>query len=123
MKFWFAVGAITAAIGVAMGAFGAHGLKDRLTPDMLAVYDTGARYHLIHALGILAVGTADQAWGGGLVTASGWCLLAGVCLFSGSLYALAITGIKPLGAITPLGGLSFIAGWSLLAIAALRAGT
>ncbi len=121
MKFWFAVGAVTAAVGVAVGAFGAHGLKERLTEDMLAVYETGARYHLIHALGMLAVGAAAQTWGGTLVNASGWCLLAGVCLFSGSLYALAITGIKPLGAITPLGGLSFIAGWSLLAIAALRA--
>lgn len=120
MKQWFVLGAALAALGVAAGAFGAHGLRAKLTADMLAVYETGARYHLIHAVGLLAIGVAAHHWPGNLVQAAGWLMVAGIALFSGSLYALAITGVRGLGAITPLGGLAFISSWVLLAIAAAR---
>ncbi len=116
---WFGIGAIAAAVGVALGAFGAHGLKTRVEPDMLAVFETGVRYHMIHALGLLAVGWAAARWPGSLTTAAGWLFLAGIVVFSGSLYTMTLTGAKWLGAITPLGGLSFILGWILLAVAAL----
>ena len=116
---WFGIGAIAAAVGVALGAFGAHGLKTRVEADMLAVFETGVRYHMIHALGLLAVGWAAARWPGSLTTAAGWLFLAGIVVFSGSLYTMTLTGAKWLGAITPLGGLSFILGWILLAVAAL----
>ena len=117
---WFATGAIAAALGVALGAFGAHGLKARVTPDLLAIYETGVRYHLVHALGLLAVGWAADRWPGTWATLAGWLFLAGILVFSGSLYLLALTGVRWLGAITPLGGLAFIAGWLSLALAAIR---
>jgi uncharacterized membrane protein YgdD (TMEM256/DUF423 family) len=115
---WFAAGAIAAGLGVVLGAFGAHGLKDRVAPDLLAIYETGVRYHLVHALGLLAVGWATERWPGPWATAAGWLFVAGIVVFSGSLYLLAVTGIRWLGAITPVGGLAFIAGWVALAIAA-----
>jgi uncharacterized membrane protein YgdD (TMEM256/DUF423 family) len=121
MKTWFVLGAFLAALGVMAGAFGAHALKGRLSPDMLAVYETGARYHLIHALGLLAVGLAADRLGGGLVNLAGGLLTAGIVLFSGSLYALAISGVKTLGIITPFGGLAWIVGWIVLGVAALKA--
>ena len=121
MAGWFATGAALCGLGVLLGAFGAHGLKDRLTPEMLAVFETGIRYHLIHALGILAVGTAVSRWPHTSVSVAGWCFIAGIVLFSGSLYLLSVTGIRWLGAITPIGGLLFIAGWVTLAVGALRA--
>lgn len=117
---WFAAGAVAAAVGVILGAFGAHGLKDRVAPDLLAIYETGARYHLVHALGLLAAGWAADRWPGPWAPAAGWLFVAGILMFSGSLYLLAVTGIRWLGAITPLGGLAFIAGWLALALAALR---
>jgi uncharacterized membrane protein YgdD (TMEM256/DUF423 family) len=101
-------------LGVALGAFGAHGLRDRLAPQMLEVYRTGVLYHLIHALALLAVAVgADRIARPRAVAAL---FTAGVALFSGSLYALALTGMRGLGAITPLGGLLFMAGWATLAI-------
>ncbi len=103
-----------------MGAFGAHGLRARIGPDMLAVYETGVQYHLVHALGLLAVAWAATRWPGVWVNAAGWLFVAGIVLFSGSLYVLAVTGPRWLGAITPLGGTCFILGWVLLAVAALR---
>ncbi|NIM61074.1 MAG: DUF423 domain-containing protein [Acidobacteria bacterium] len=109
-----------AAVGVALGAFGAHGLKTRVSPEMLAVFETAVRYHLIHALGLLAVGWAAERWSGPWIQASGALLLAGILVFSGSLYLMTFTGARWLGAITPLGGLAFIAGWVSLAIAAFR---
>ena len=115
----FAAGAVSAAIGVLCGSFAAHALKGRLEPDLLAVFETGARYQLFHALGLLAAAAAvphfgrRAAWGGGL-------LLLGTVLFSGSLYALALTGVRPLGLVTPFGGFAFVVGWALLAMAALR---
>ena len=113
------IAALAGFTGVALGAFGAHGLRARLTPEMLAVFETGVRYHLIHALAILGTAVFVERLGGRLVSAAGWLFLSGIVLFSGSLYLLALTGISILGAITPLGGLAFLAGWACLAFAAI----
>ena len=121
-RTFVALGALNALISVAAGAFGAHALKERLAPDMLAVFETGARYQMFHALGLIAVGLLAVSRPSGLLAASGWTLLGGIALFSGSLYALALTGVKGLGAITPIGGVAFLLGWALLAVAALRGG-
>jgi uncharacterized membrane protein YgdD (TMEM256/DUF423 family) len=112
------VGAVFGGLGVAIGAFGAHGLRGRLTPEMLAVFETGVRYHLYHALAILATGALMSRLEGRAVIVAGWSFAAGIVIFSGSLYALALSGITTLGAITPIGGVAFIAGWIALAIAA-----
>lgn len=117
---WFAIGALAGAIGVGLGAFGAHGLKTRVSAEMLAVFETGARYQLIHALALLAVGWAATRWPGGWTTAAGWLFVAGILIFSGSLYVMSLTGARWLGAITPIGGLSLILGWLALATAAMR---
>jgi uncharacterized membrane protein YgdD (TMEM256/DUF423 family) len=119
-RTFVALGAISALLAVAAGAFGAHALRARLSPDMQAVFETGARYHMYHALALLAAAWAFTRWPGGPVVAAGWLFVAGTVLFSGSLYLLALTGQRWLGAITPLGGLAFIAGWAALAWAALR---
>lgn len=112
MKTFIVIGALAMALGVILGAFGAHGLKSKLTPDLLAVYHTGVEYHLYHALGLILLGILIHQFPqmAGLRT-GGWLLLAGIVIFSGSLYVLAITGIRWLGAITPIGGAAFIAGW------------
>ena len=121
-KTFVALGAFLGALGVAFGAFGAHSLKTVLSPDMLATFETGVRYHLIHALAILAVGVLIRVWPEArLLPAAGWLLAAGVLLFSGSLYLLAVSGVRWLGAVTPIGGVALIAGWALIALAALRA--
>lgn len=120
MKTWFPLGALMAALAVMAGAFGAHALKAQLTPDMLAVYETGARYHLAHALGLLVVGLTAERHPSPALDAVGWLFMTGITLFSGSLYALAITGNKTLGMITPLGGVSWIIGWIVLGFAAQR---
>ncbi len=114
------LGALLAAAGVAAGAFAAHGLRGRLSAEMLAVFETGVRYHLIHALGLLAVGWADTQWPSGAVTAAGWLLVAGIVLFSGSLYLLALGSPRALGIVTPVGGLAFILGRVALAFGAWR---
>lgn len=120
IRVFLGLGAANAFLAVAAGAFGAHALKARLSPELLAVWETGARYHLFHALGLLAVGLWLQARPGpGLVTA-GWLLQAGILLFSGSLYVLALTGVRALGAVTPVGGVAFLVGWATLVWAALR---
>ena len=119
----FAVaGAVSALLAVAAGAFGAHGLRERLTPDLLAGYETAVRYHLFHALALFGVAWAAGRWGAVLTTWAGWLFLAGTAVFSGSLYLLALTGARWLGAITPAGGVCFLAGWVCLAwgIAAAR---
>jgi uncharacterized membrane protein YgdD (TMEM256/DUF423 family) len=115
---WLATGALAAGIGVGLGAFGAHGLKSRVDPQMLAVFDTGVRYHLYHALALLAVAWVSSRSMSVLPSAAGWAFIAGILLFSGSLYLLVLTGTKWLGAITPLGGLAFLLGWVLLAASA-----
>lgn len=115
-----ALGALSAAIAVAAGAFGAHALKGHLSPEDLSVFETAARYQMYHALALLAVAWAATRWPGGAVQAAGWLFVIGTLLFSGSLYALALSGVRWLGAITPLGGLAFLAGWVCLALGAWR---
>lgn len=122
MRLWIVLGAVNAFLSVTAGAFGAHGLKARLAPDLLTIFETGARYHLYHSLGLIAIGLVAQARPSPLLSWAGWAMLAGILLFSGSLYALALTGVRVLGAITPLGGLGFLAGWALLAVAVWRSG-
>jgi len=121
-RLFVILGAASAFVGVTAGAFGAHALKSRLAPDQLAVFEVGVRYHLVHALALLAVAWACTRWPGSLANASGWSFVAGTVLFSGSLYLLALTGIRAFGAVTPVGGVLFLAGWLLLAAAAWRGG-
>ncbi|MSQ71536.1 MAG: DUF423 domain-containing protein [Betaproteobacteria bacterium] len=120
-KLCISIGAVAALIGVALGAFGAHALKGHLGGDMLVVWRTAVEYQMVHALGLFAVGllalhlpkSAPLKW-------AGFLMAAGIVLFSGSLYVLALTGMRGLGAITPFGGLAFIAGWAALVWAVLR---
>jgi uncharacterized membrane protein YgdD (TMEM256/DUF423 family) len=119
-RTFLALGALSAAISVAAGAFGAHALKARLAPDLLAVFETGARYQMYHALGLGLAAWAASRGGGAAAAWAGWLFVAGTVLFSGSLYGLAFSGVRALGAVTPLGGVAFIAGWIALAVAALR---
>lgn len=113
-RVFFILGAVLAGMGVAAGAFGAHGLRGRLTPELLAIFETGVRYHLIHALGLLAVAWATTRWPGAAISTAGWLFLAGILLFSGSLYGLSLSGLPSLGAITPIGGVAWIVGWLVL---------
>ena len=115
-------GSVLALLAVAAGAFGAHALRDRLTPDMLSVFETAARYQMYHALALIAldrVGSAGPA--ASAIKAAGWLFVAGIMVFSGSLYLLVFSGLTWLGAITPIGGLAFMGGWACLAVAAIRA--
>jgi len=112
------IGALAAFLAVAFGAFGAHALRARLSPEMLAVFETGVRYQMYHALALLLVAATIPRFGGWLVLTAGWLMIVGIILFSGSLYALALTGVTTLGAITPIGGLAFLGGWACLAVAA-----
>jgi uncharacterized membrane protein YgdD (TMEM256/DUF423 family) len=119
---WTAVGSLLLALAVGLGAFGAHGLKNRLDAYSMGVYEKAVLYHFLHALGILLVALLGRT---GAISAGGqaraaWLLFVGILLFSGSLYVLAVSGIRALGAITPLGGLAFIASWLVLAYEALR---
>jgi len=120
-RLFFGVGAVSAALAVALGAFAAHGLRSRISADALATFETGARYHMYHALALLAVAWACARWPSAWASAAGWLFMAGTVLFSGSLYLLAFTGVRALGAITPFGGLAFILGWLALAWAAWTA--
>jgi uncharacterized membrane protein YgdD (TMEM256/DUF423 family) len=113
------IAALAGLLSVAFGAFGAHALRSRLSPDMLAVFETGVRYQMYHALAIFAVGLLLARMDGWLIRTAAWCFTAGIVLFSGSLYALALSGVSALGAITPIGGILFLAGWACLVIAAL----
>lgn len=113
--------ALNMIIAVGAGAFGAHGLKRVLDPEMLAVWQTGVLYHLIHALGLLAVAWLATRYSSGLLPLAGWLMFAGIVLFSGSLYLLAGTGTRILGAVTPLGGVAFLLSWGLIAWAVWRA--
>jgi uncharacterized membrane protein YgdD (TMEM256/DUF423 family) len=117
-RVFLGLGAVSAGLAVALGAFAAHGLRARLSPEALQTFETGARYHMYHALALLAVAWAVTRWPGTAVTAAGWLFIAGTLLFSGSLYLLALTGVRALGAITPIGGFAFILGWLALAWAA-----
>jgi len=119
-RLFFASGAISAFLGVALGAFGAHGLKTRLTADMFNIFEVGVRYQMYHALALLAVAWACSKWPGTLTNASGWLFVIGTIIFSGSLYVLSISGVRWLGAITPIGGLAFLAGWICLFVSVLK---
>lgn len=119
-RLFLTLGAGFAFLAVAAGAFGAHALRARLTPEHLAVFETGARYQMYHALALLAVGWVAAQRPGDAVTAAGWLFVAGIVLFSGSLYLLALSGVGWLGAVTPLGGAAFLGGWASLAWAAWR---
>jgi uncharacterized membrane protein YgdD (TMEM256/DUF423 family) len=121
-RIFLAAGGLAALAAVALGAFGAHALKGRVSPEMLVVWHTGVEYHVYHSLGLLAIGlVAIRLPDSALLKGSGWTMLAGILLFSGSLYALALSGERWLGAITPVGGAAFLAAWALFAAAVLRA--
>ncbi|MGQ0649569.1 MAG: DUF423 domain-containing protein [Gemmatimonadaceae bacterium] len=122
-RLFFFLGAVSAALAVAAGAFGAHALRARLEPAMLDVFETAARFQMYHALALLAVAWAAERWRSALTAASGWLLIIGTILFCGSLYGMALSGMRALGAITPIGGACFIAGWACLALAAIRRNT
>jgi len=113
-------GALFGFLGVAAGAFGAHALKSQLEPSALAVFDTAVRYQIIHALALLASSWAIQQWPGRIANASAIFFIVGIVLFSGSLYALSLSGVHLLGALTPIGGLFQLLGWLALALAAYR---
>jgi len=115
-KIFFIIGAVSAAISVALGAFGAHGLRERLTPQLLEIFETGVRYEIYHAFAILFVAFALTRWQSNLIPLAGWAFVLGTLIFSGSLYLLALTDTRWLGAITQLVGVAFIAGWILLAV-------
>jgi uncharacterized membrane protein YgdD (TMEM256/DUF423 family) len=114
-RTFFVLGALSAGTAVTLGAFGAHGLRARLSPELLATFEVGVRYQMYHALALLAVAWAATRWPGGATTLAGWLFVAGTMVFSGSLYLLALSGQRWLGAVTPLGGVAFIAGWLALA--------
>jgi len=121
-KLFLVLGCIAALLAVALGAFGAHALKARIAPELMTVYKTGVEYHFYHALGLILVGLAafhlpESAY----LRGAGWAMLAGIALFSGSLYLLALTGLGWLGAITPVGGAAFITAWALFTLAAIKA--
>ena len=118
-KTFLLVGALAAFLAVALGAFGAHGLRNRLSPEMLGVFETAVRYQMYHALALLLVSLMMGATGGWAIRAAGWAFTAGIVLFSGSLYLLAITGTSTFGAITPIGGLAFLVGWACVIVAGL----
>jgi uncharacterized membrane protein YgdD (TMEM256/DUF423 family) len=115
--FFFRLGAVLAGLAVALGAFGAHGLRARVTPDLLAVFETGVRYQMYHALALIGLSLAWTRWSTSHLTAAGYLFLAGIVLFSGSLYLLTLTGTRWWGAVTPLGGVAFLAGWIALVLA------
>ena len=119
-RVFFLAGTLSGFVAVALGAFAAHGLKARLSPELLAVFETGVRYQMVHALALLGAAWACTRWPGTAANAAGWLFVAGTIVFSGSLYLLALSGQRWLGAITPLGGLAFLAGWMCLVAAAWR---
>ncbi len=119
-RLFFTIGAISAFLSVAAGAFGAHALRNRLSAEMLNTFEVGVRYQMYHALALLAVAWVCTRWPSSLATISGWLFVIGTVVFSGSLYIFSISGIRWLGAVTPVGGLAFLAGWICLALAVLR---
>jgi len=114
-------GALSGLVAVAGGAFGAHALRARLSPDLLAAFETGVRYHTYHALALFGAAWTHARWPVPPAAWAGWLFLAGTVLFSGSLYLLALSGVRAWGAVTPVGGVAFIAGWACLAWAGLAA--
>ena len=120
MKLFFALGALFGGLAVVFGAFGAHALQNRLSPDDLATFEIGVRYQLAHALALFVVAWAMTMWDAATVPAAGWAFTIGITIFSGSLYLLVLTDTRWLGAITPIGGVAFLVGWALLAWTAFR---
>ena len=120
-RVFFILGALSAFVGVAAGAFGAHSLKSRISAEMLLVFEVGVRYQMYHAFALIAAAWVQVKWPSALVTTGGWFFVIGIILFSGSLYLLSLSGLKWLGAITPLGGLAFLSGWACLVLAVWRA--
>jgi uncharacterized membrane protein YgdD (TMEM256/DUF423 family) len=121
MKAFIIIGAINAMVAVGLGAFGAHGLEGKIPEKYLQIWETGVKYHMYHALGILAIAfLLDKIGSVASLNTAGWLMFAGIVLFSGSLYVLSLTQISVLGAITPLGGLSFIIAWVLVVTAAVK---
>ena len=116
-------GCVFGFVGVAAGAFGAHALKARLAPEMLAVFETGVRYQMYHALALLLAAWAFSQYGHGWIGTAGYCFMSGMIIFSGSLYILALSGVKIWGAVTPLGGLLLLGGWALFAAGILKSKT
>lgn len=122
-RIFLTIGAISGLLAVALGAFGTHALKNVLRPELRAIYQTANEYHFYHSLALLLIGILALHWPDSpFLKWSGWLTTAGIVVFSGSLYLLAVTGLRWLGVITPIGGLAFITGWALLAVAALKAG-
>jgi len=119
-RLYFSIGCALGFFGVALGAFAAHALKARIAPEQLATFEVGVRYQLLHALALLAVAWAHSRWPGQRVNAAGWLFIVGTLLFSGSLYALALSGVRGLGLVTPVGGLALLAGWLCLLSAPWR---
>lgn len=119
-QFVLLAGSLYGLLGVLLGAFGAHAMRDRLSPEMLRVWETAVQYQFWHALALLAVGLLAARLAGAWLNAAGVTFALGVLIFSGSLYALALTGVRVLGAVTPFGGLLLIAGWLCLAVAVWR---
>lgn len=119
-RLFLIAGSLSACMAVAMGAFGAHGLSQRLTPESLGIFEVGARYQMYHAIALLATGLAVERWLRSEFVVAGWCFLIGSVIFSGSLYALSLSGARWLGAVTPLGGVFFLLGWLSLAWGAWR---
>jgi len=115
-KTFLIIAAVFGFLGVAFGAFGAHALRDKLTPQLLETFETGVRYHMYHVFAIAVVALASTHLRAGLLNLSGWLFVAGIIIFSGSLYILSLTGEKMWGAVTPFGGLALLAGWITLAI-------
>lgn len=120
MRVFFALGALFGGLAVGLGAFGAHALRVTLSAQDLATFEVGVRYQMYHALALFAVAWATTQWDSALVAAAGWAFVAGIVIFSGSLYLLVLTGPRWLGAVTPIGGVAFLVGWGLLAWTALR---
>jgi uncharacterized membrane protein YgdD (TMEM256/DUF423 family) len=112
--FLFVAG-VSGFLAVALGAFGAHGLRERLAPELLVIFEVGVRYQMYHALALAAVAFALDRWPSASLQWAGWCFVAGTLIFSGSLYVLALSGVRWLGAITPFGGVALLAGWAVLA--------
>jgi uncharacterized membrane protein YgdD (TMEM256/DUF423 family) len=119
-RLFFSLGSLSALLGVAAGAFGAHALRARLSAEMLAVWETAVRYQMYHALALLAVAWAATRWPGPATTAAGWLFVTGTLVFSGSLYLLSLSGLRWLGAVTPIGGVAFLAGWGCLVWSVVR---
>ena len=120
MKIFIILGAINGFIAVALGAFGAHGLEGKISDHYLNVWQKAVQYQMFHAGGLLVIGLLGLKISGSMINWSGWLMLIGILLFSGSLYILAVSGIKVLGAITPLGGVSFLVAWVLMIIATYK---